>query len=378
LELPTTTLQAGGWIEGVIVDKATGEPPAGLTEGQEPGHYDVVDLDGNVVSGGSVVVEGGQVRLKPSAAMPPGDYRVRTYHDFRGEGVGYRHDYSAGDVELAGYSDAMYPDVPCAGLGCDVSQAQAVSVSEDQPTTVVIELSTGSYVSGTVTDADTGEGIDDAVVKLVDVDGKVLAATMAEVDGSYRFGGFPAGEYYLRTSMGGRTGFGTGAPQLPYFDKVFGAPSTCSEQLCDPAAGTPLTLDGSTEATGIDISVPSGPVISGRVVFALTGMPIQRGFVRVTEQGGDPVGRFRINTGTARYQTPALPPGDYVLEAEVSPAFADVSTSRSGDRAGRGRAAAGGDDDALVVTVDASSVEADLTVLDVALDRIFDSRFADE
>jgi hypothetical protein len=375
LGLEEDQLQLGGQIQGTIVDADTGLAPAVDGPGNI-GTYDIIDSAGTIVGGGAIQQSDGDVILAPSAGLPPGSYFVRTYNNWIGSGIGYI-DPLAGNATLPGYTDAMYPDIACAGQLCDLDAATPVTVTAGNTTSITIEISTGSKITGNVVDDGSDEPIERTIVKLIDDQHRLLATVKTDPNGGFDFGAFPAGSYYLRTAMSSNKGPGTMGVQHPYFDRVYGASDLCSEQRCDPTTGATITLDGSNDAGPFELRVESGPVITGRIIFALTGLLINNGYVEVTDANGSFVGRYRINHQTGRYQTTALSPGDYTLVPMISPAFSDVTTSSmspahspAGTRAQRSGS--------MVVTVGNESVEADLQVIDDGIDKLFNDRFSEE
>jgi hypothetical protein len=370
LSLAPVTLAEGGRVEGQLIDTGTGTPPSGVPAGAALGTYDIIDASGEVVGGGVISESGGSILLEPSAAVPAGDYYVRTYSQFFADGLGYTDVGS--DQALDGYMDAIYPGIPCAGIDCDLSAATQITVTTGGTTSITIEVDTGSSIDGRIVDSVTNAPLPDTPVKLVNAANEQLAAVMADANGEFTLGAFPAGTYYLRTSMGGHVGPGVGPVQNAYFDKVYGATGNCSEALCDPTSGTPIVLDGSTDVSLGDISAESGPVISGQIVSATSGAVIPRGQVEVFTSGGDFVGSFKVGFGDARYQTTALPPGTYTLVPVVSPAYSSVTTSGPTTPTARGSAPS---DDGFEVTLGTEDVEADLQVVDQAIDRVFRDDF---
>lgn len=371
LALPSDTLVEGGQLEGNIIDAATGLAPTGIPSGAALGNYDIVDASGNVVGGGQIVESGGDVLLETSAAVPAGSYYVRTYSEFFGDGIGF---VSLGGTDaIDGYADAVYPALSCAGIDCDLASATTVTVTTGSTTSITIGISPGSSISGRVIDAAGSGPIEGAIVRLVDASGEVLANDLTDASGEYRMGGFPAGTYYLRTAMSGHLGPGTAAVQFAYFDKVYGAAGNCSERLCDPTSGTPITLDGSSDVSLADVTVDSGPVISGRILDASSGFVIPRGQVEIYTAGGDLVGRYKLGFFDATYRSTALSPGVYTVVPVVSPAYGTVSIAATGPAP----AARAGVPEGRVVEMGTEDVVADLQVVDLALDAIFSDRFAD-
>ena len=370
LTLPEIELQSGGQLEGKLVDATTGEAPA-FAGDESLRSYDILSDDGTVVGGGLISVnDEGEVRLSPSAALPDGDYYVRTFSAFLGDGIGFQR-VTGGTTNgyLPGYVDGMYPDVVCVGMKCDLEAAEKVSVVDGEIANITIELSTGSNIEGSIVDDETGDAIPGAMARVLSEDGEILASVLADDKGQFWLGAFPDGDYYLRTSMSGSTGMGHFGIQNRYFDHLYGADSACSEMLCDPADGTAITLDGS-DAGSFELRVEPGPVISGRITAQPSGLQLSNGWIEVFDSDDTFVGRYRINPSTGKYQTTALPPGDYNLVPIVSPAYSAVITGDPTPRGTSGPFSSAG----FVVSIGTEDVSADLPVIDSAVDRIFDDR----
>lgn len=372
LSLPTTTLSQGGQVDGVIIDADTNGIPAGSPTDADLGSYDIIDASGTVVGGGDISTDAtGAISLEASAAVPPGSYYVRTYSEFFGDSIG--HVDIGSDEALDSYMDGIYPDEPCAGIDCNLASATTVSVTAGATSSVIMEITTGSQIDGTVVDAGTNNPIAETIVRVVDASGETLSVTMTDANGDFRFGALPAGDYYVRTSMSSSVGPGHYGVQFEYFDKVHGASGNCSEALCDPNTGTMITLDGSTDQALGNLEVTSGPVISGQILEVPSGFAIPRGKVEVYTDTGDFVGSYKLDYFNARYQTTALPPGTYTLVPDVSPAYSSVTTTGGNMPTSRG---VPGPDDGFQVTIGTESVEADLQVVDRAIDRLFNDNFS--
>ncbi|WP_376691698.1 carboxypeptidase regulatory-like domain-containing protein [Wenzhouxiangella sp. EGI_FJ10409] len=370
LSSPPVTLDVGGQIEGTIIDGSTGLPPAGVPAGMALGQYDIIDADGAVVGGGAIRAVDGEILMEPLAAVPAGEYFVRTFNQWRGDGIGYSSLLSSDAID--GYMDAVFPDIPCTGIDCDLASAEAVTVTAGEVASIVIEIETGSSISGRVIDQASGAPIEYAIVRVLDSAGDTVARTLTDADGDYRMGAFPSGNYYVRTSMSGHLGPGHFGVRNAYFDKLHGASGDCSESLCDPATGTAITLDGSADVDLGDLEVSNGPVISGQIINTATGLPITRGQVDVYTLAGAFVGSYKLDNGAASYQTPALSPGHYVLVPNVSPVFGSVSTGGTVSSQRGETVPPGG----FSVTMGEVDLEADLQVVDQAIDRLFIDRFS--
>jgi hypothetical protein len=134
-----------------------------------------------------------------------------------------------------------------------------------------------------------------------------------------------------------------------------------------------ITLDGSTHESLGNLEVSSGPVISGQILEVPSGFAIPRGKVEVYTDTGEFVGSYKLDSFNARYQTTALPPGTYTLVPDVSPAYSSVTTSGGPTPTNRGRP---GPNEGFQVTIGTESVEADLQVVDRAIDRLFNDNFS--
>ena len=369
------TLELGGQLEGSLIDGDSGttplfEPASGASG--PVASLDIIDIDGQVVGGARVLEDDGELKLQSSFGIPDGDYFVRTYAQFLGHGVGYRQLSNHG--RIPGYADVIYDGQACAGIDCDLSSATPVTFEAGQTTEITIEITTGSDISGTVVDDSNDEPISHAVVKLIDSANETLAATHTDQDGEFSFGAFPAGDYYLRTGMASQVGTAWASPGHAYFDRIHGSSENCSENLCDPATGDVISLDGDDDAGPLALRVEPGPVISGRIIDELTGGIINGGSVEVYDEEENLVGSYRINRSSARYQTTALPPGTYTLVPVVSPAF-QATTQSSEPTASSARTTRDTRTGSVSVTIGTESVEADMTVVDRSLNVIFHSGF---
>jgi hypothetical protein len=353
------TLSPGGFIGGTVVDAATGDTPvvdapAGV---QNLGSVDIIDLAGQVRGGADLIFDGTTVAIKQSFAVPPGEYYVRTYDSFYGVGVGYSI-FPKYLGWMPGFADQLHAGVPCAGLDCNLGLATPITVTSGSTTGITIELQPGSNAFGSVVDDATGDPLVATTVKLVDVDNNLLAATITDDAGAFDFGGFPAGTYYLRTSVAGQAGTGTFRAPSEYFDRVHGDSSNCSEALCDPAAGTAITLDGSSDAGPFELRVRPGPVIRGQIIDQSTGLAIYGGHVDVFDDLGEYVGTYVVSPADGHYQTTALSPGTYTIVPEVSPAFV-LATSSSSPSAPDVRGQTAG----FTVNLGSTSVQADTLIV---------------
>ena len=353
-------LPIGGRLTLELIDASTGlSPPLAMTDAEGSSNLVVFDDSGTIVGGGILEQVEGQARLVNIEGLPAGEYYARTYNDWSWFGIGYPGYPGNEAVHAPGYSDGIHGGPACAGIDCDLAAAQKLTIVAGQTTSGVLELSTGSDLSGHVVDAATGGDFGAlTVVKLVDADNNTLAATWVDSDGSFSFGGFPAGTYYLRTAMGVSPGRGTSRISLPFFDRVYGKANDCSERLCNVTLGDPIVLDGSSDQDNLLLEVNPGPVISGEVIIDGSGVTVTGGHVDVFAASGQQVGRYRIGT-TGQFQTGALPPGDYLLVPFVNPAFSAIVDASNGN----GRNKSSGLPAGIEVTMDDEDVVVQATIV---------------
>lgn len=371
-------LEEGGTYTGSVIEAATGQAPEQVGDFNQQNNVVIFDPEAGVVATGDIVSDGqGGLTIVHRFGVPAGEYFVRTYSDFIVAGVGYP--ILEGHPHLPGFSDAILGGGDCAGILCDLDAAQRVTFAPGVPAELNFELNRGSRISGSVVDNQTLQPLS-AGIKLVDAQNRLVAVTRSDSEGNFEFGGFPPGEYFLRTSVAGQLGRGLGRPSLPFFDRILGFAGDCSENLCDPQAGTAIMLDGVNDAGPFSLAVNPGPVIRGQVIDQASGKPVSgpRGFVDVFDSSDAFVGRYPLFS--PQFQTTALAPGEYTLVPFVSQAFVGNTEGPSNPSAGAGvlnqpvvqLAQVAEPNIGFTVEVGEENVDIDLEVL---VDFIFASRF---
>ena len=181
-------------------------------------------------------------------------------------GVGYRIEgLPAGDYFLVtrstGHQDELWPDQPCFGQpfpNCALGDGIPVSVSLGATTGgidfVLQDLAT---ISGTVVDDDSGQAVSDAYVDLYNESGSLVGFDA----NPFALTEIPPGTYFLRTIS-----------SAEHIERVYGG-DLCTPS-CDPTTGTPIVVDIGDVVTGIEIPLPMGPGIKGRVFDGPTGNPL--------------------------------------------------------------------------------------------------------
>lgn len=280
-------------------------------------------------------------------------------------------DLTPGGVVSGTLVDADTGLAPGAVMGKTPIIGDYLLLDEDD---VVVGVRRGSNLRGRIVDENSGEGIAEAVAVLVHANNRRYAAVRTNALGDFTFGGFPAGTYYLRTAMSTTFGQNRFPDRHAYFDRVYGASEACSEQLCDPNQGTALAVHGVTDIEGLMLSVPAGPVIRGFVRDPLTRASIGRGAVEVYDSENRLVGSYVISGLDFQYQTTALVPGSYRLVAVLSEAFAPLIIPPQAPRS-RSSLRAVAQAGEQFITVEEGDLRVDFLAVDRAIDRILKDRF---
>ncbi len=324
--------EAGGYIEGSILDAATGLP-ALSTEGELPNGVHVFDMSGNPVGAGEPL-GGGRYRIGP---LPADSYKLQ-----------YVDVYSEYDTEWWRERSG-------------IDAADPVTVVDGRTTSGIDFLveriaAPGAWVEGRLTLVDTGEPLPagfrlalkfvDAAVPAPPEDGYRWAATRVawtDADGRYRLGPVAAGTYkvqFIDSSAFAYEGAGCpctdwdGTPGL-YVGWWRDAPGFVSADPVDIRANEVTVLDWSLRQAAQPPPLPLPPAtpelpttggwIEGRLTIADTGQPVPAGFRLALDfydldwvvpaagdepaQGGAPLVAWTDDQG--RYRLGPVPEGTY-------------------------------------------------------------------
>ena len=162
-----------------------------------------------------------------------------------------------------GHQDELWPDVPCLGEplpNCNLADGVAITVGLGETVPAIdFSLSPFGRISGEVVDAETGQPISLSSVEFYDSAGNLYRQQFAS--NSFEFSEILPGTYYLRTQLTGG-----------YIDTVYGG-DLC-DPGCDATGGTPIVIALGDVVSGIEIPLPEGPGITGRVFDGPTGAPL--------------------------------------------------------------------------------------------------------
>lgn len=269
-------LDRGAVISGSVASAESGEGLAGIG-------VRVRALDGGFERAAGTDAAGG-FRV---AGLPGGAYRIQTL-------------FAAGN---AGLADEAYDGVACGlDLGCAVEATPVtVALGEERPG-IDFTLEPLGAISGRIVDQTTGAAIAGLPLIVHDPRGGIAFA-QTDSAGSYLGESLPRGTYTVETE---------GWPEpLEFVDRMYdGIP--CFLGRCDPAGGTPVEVFSGTTTGGIDLALPPGAAIVGRVTREDDGAPAL--FTRVSAV--DALGRFAAADqvdADGHYRLRGLPDGDYHL-----------------------------------------------------------------
>ena len=200
------------------------------------------------------------------------------------------------------------------GVGGVVPVAPAGVPPRDQPPR------TGtSRLHGRVMAADTGQPLRRAVVRLSGAEIRESRSTTTAADGTYEFKDLPAGRYTISASKGS------------YVSLAYG-------QIRPSEAGRPVVLADHQALDRIDIRLPRGAIITGRVVDEFgeavadaSVMSMRQRYVQGRRRLM-PTGRNSMTNDIGEFRLFGLEPGQYYLTATLRGGVGMMD--RNDDRAG--------------------------------------------
>lgn len=168
-------------------------------------------------------------------------------------------------------------------------------------------------VRGRVTAAETGAGLRRALVTIQTQEPGVRRSTTTDADGRYEFAELPAGRYTINAN---KAGFVT----LQYGQR----------RPTEP--GTPVQIADGGSTGGLDLALPRGSVITGRLTDEF-GEPIAGAQVQAQRYGYQADGQRRLfpsgfttSDDLGNFRVYGLMPGEYVIRAEARSAMMMMTT----------------------------------------------------
>ncbi|MEM7481467.1 MAG: carboxypeptidase regulatory-like domain-containing protein [Acidobacteriota bacterium] len=159
-------------------------------------------------------------------------------------------------------------------------------------------------IAGRVTQATDGSGVAIANVNIYDTDKNLVVAWNSDNDGDFLVSGLDPGTYF---AAAGPSPFSANLVLGQVFDGM-DCPTRFLES-CDFSLATAIEVTAGAVITGVDFSLPRGATITGRVLDAGSGEPVEQAFIRILDEEGqsqrvagtDVAGRYRaLGLGAGR------------------------------------------------------------------------------
>ncbi len=280
--------------------------PISVTDGAVTAGIDFALQTGSVITG-RVREAGSGLALNAEVTLYDANGYYESYADtdavgryrFRGLGSGAYY------LRAQSYSFVaqLFDGIDCPAGYCDPLLGDPVTATIGQ-TTPGIDFSLQSLgsITGTVTDAGTGQPVPFLEVDAQQVDGYGWAYAYTDSGGQYAIRGLSAGTYRVHTYDYGRY-------RDELYDNVPCLPSGCP---LDSATPVSVALDATTPYIDFELDLLGG--VSGTVTAAAGGGPIASADVVVYDQDG-----FYVADGysdsAGHYRVAGLYPGSYFLTA---------------------------------------------------------------
>ncbi|MEQ1870623.1 MAG: carboxypeptidase regulatory-like domain-containing protein [Vicinamibacterales bacterium] len=214
--------------------------------------------------------------------------------------------YVVAAFSRSGYITQLYGHGSC--IDCSPADGAPVTVAAGAAVTGInFALPKGARITGTVSDAFTGQPLSNVTVRVLNSSGSGLDEAQTDSIGRYITpAGLPPGNYYLRTFN-----------DLGYVNQAYNGVACVSCNVL--TSGTPIQLSGTTTVTGADFSLSVGARISGRVTSA-GGQPLSNVTVEVYTQAGGFISSGTTSTD-GDYSVIGLPPGTYFARTANSASY---------------------------------------------------------
>ncbi|MFZ5787718.1 MAG: MSCRAMM family protein, partial [Acidobacteriota bacterium] len=285
----------------------TGGTPVPIEVGQDSSGVDfVLDRRGSI--SGRVTDEStgygiyyAQVLLYSAA----GNYLHNTYSSGTGEytfiGLGSGTYFVRASSD--GYTAELYDDIPCP-YSCDVTSGVPITVEDGQDTSgidlALAPSESGGLVKGRVVGFD-GLGLPSVSVRLYNTAGSQVTSTTTDGLGYYQSPNLSNGSYFV---VAGST---------THLDELYD--NVPCEGGCDVTTGTAVAVSSGAVTENINFALdPTGRIL-GRLLDAVSGRPLDGGWVTIYDGAGVPVAGG-LAGGDGHYSAWGLVTGNYFAVAK--------------------------------------------------------------
>lgn len=204
-------------------------------------------------------------------------------------------------AESDGLIDALYDDIACPFFTSCNPRFDGTPVNlSGAATGIDVALEPGNAISGTVTDAASGDPVA-AVLELYSEGGSFLHSVAADADGTYELVGLPAGTYHLT------------AASFNHRNELY--EDLSCQSSCDVTTGTPLEVSGGVTLSGVDFALERLGAIEGTIVDESTGNSLTSQRVVAFDSSGSFVGSAFTN-GNGDYRIGSLDAGDHFVRTD--------------------------------------------------------------
>jgi hypothetical protein len=271
-------LQKGGTISGKVTDAVSHGPIPNV-------FVNIYDPSGNLVTNGESDGAGNYVTFD---GLPSGKYFAQSSNS-------------------QNYIDALFNGIQCPLL-CDPTSGTAITVNTAANTANVdFALTKGGTITGKVTDANTSAGLSSVTVSIFDSTGTLVTSASTNGAGAYTTTkGLPAGNYFAKS--GNSQG---------YLNQIYNG-ITCLLNSCAPTSGTPIAVSSGTTTSNINLALPKGGSITGKIIDAGNSQPLSGVTVRILDNSGSFVTTGTTNGSGIYTSTAGLPTGVYLAKTSNS------------------------------------------------------------
>jgi protocatechuate 3,4-dioxygenase beta subunit len=289
-------------VEGAVVPVTLG----GTTGGVD---FDLVRLgvfEGTVTNASTgEPIEGARVEAETETLFFFGSAFTDALGKYRIGGLG-EGSYAL-SAEKTDFLSEVYPEMDCPFPCHPLSFGTTVFVAPDQILTDLdFTLERLGSISGTWTDAVSGDPITGGIVGVFGSDGQILGGDFLVDGGVYQVSEIPAGDHFVRADPDfGSVFLRELYDDVPCFDG------------CQLAAGTPVTVLPGTDTPGIDFVLDRGGTLTGTLTDSLTGVPLEGVTVLVLEKDGG-LRASPVTNAAGTYTAEGLPPKSYLALALTS------------------------------------------------------------